>query len=134
MLNRASILPRKRPTLSYSNKYAKRHRNSVSFCIFVRVGRIELPSHPWQGRVLPLNHTRFIGNSISENVKNGRGECEAKSRTLVIRTVSARQELSAYSRSTGFPFSRMSTSSKIWENLFESCTKVRLALSRVTEQ
>lgn len=29
------------------------HRNSV------RVGRIELPSHPWQGRVLPLNHTRL---------------------------------------------------------------------------
>jgi hypothetical protein len=26
---------------------------------FVRVGRIGLPSHPWQGRVLPLNHTRI---------------------------------------------------------------------------
>ena len=26
--------------------------------VIVRVGRIELPSHPWQGRVLPLNHTR----------------------------------------------------------------------------
>ena len=26
--------------------------------IFVRPGRIELPSHPWQGRVLPLNHDR----------------------------------------------------------------------------
>lgn len=25
---------------------------------FVRVGRIELPSRPWQGRILPLNHTR----------------------------------------------------------------------------
>ena len=24
----------------------------------VRVGRIELPSHPWQGRVIPLNYTR----------------------------------------------------------------------------
>ena len=24
----------------------------------VRVGRIELPTQPWQGRVLPLNHTR----------------------------------------------------------------------------
>ena len=24
----------------------------------MRAGRIELPSHPWQGRVLPLNHTR----------------------------------------------------------------------------
>ncbi len=32
----------------------------------------------------------------------------------------AREELSAYSRSTGFPFFQMSTSSKIWENLFES--------------
>ena len=28
----------------------------------VRVGRIELPSHPWQGRVLPLNHTRNKSN------------------------------------------------------------------------
>ena len=26
----------------------------------MRVGRIELPSHPWQGRVLPLNHTRNV--------------------------------------------------------------------------
>jgi hypothetical protein len=25
----------------------------------VRVGRIELPSRPWQGRILPLNHTRI---------------------------------------------------------------------------
>ena len=24
----------------------------------MRLGRIELPSHPWQGRVLPLNHGR----------------------------------------------------------------------------
>ena len=31
--------------------------NSASLHL-VRVGRIELPSHPWQGRVLPLNHTR----------------------------------------------------------------------------
>ena len=26
--------------------------------IFVRVGRIELPSDPWQGPILPLNYTR----------------------------------------------------------------------------
>lgn len=26
----------------------------------VRVGRIELPPQPWEGRVLPLNHTRFF--------------------------------------------------------------------------
>ena len=25
----------------------------------VRAGRIELPSRPWQGRVLPLNHARI---------------------------------------------------------------------------
>ena len=25
----------------------------------MRVPRIELESHPWQGRVLPLNHTRL---------------------------------------------------------------------------
>lgn len=28
------------------------------FCSFVRIGRIELPTRPWQGRVLPLNHIR----------------------------------------------------------------------------
>ena len=27
--------------------------------LFVRIGRIELPTRPWQGRVLPLNHIRF---------------------------------------------------------------------------
>ena len=36
---------------------AKRHSKGVSFH-FVRVRRIELLSQPWQGRVLPLNHTR----------------------------------------------------------------------------
>ena len=25
----------------------------------VRIGRIELPPHPWQGRVLPLNYIRL---------------------------------------------------------------------------
>ena len=32
--------------------------------VFVRLGRIELPSHPWQGRVLPLNHNRKIYNFV----------------------------------------------------------------------
>ena len=32
----------------------------------VRVGRIELPSHPWQGRVLPLNHTRILLEIIAK--------------------------------------------------------------------
>ena len=27
---------------------------------FVRVARIELASQPWEGRILPLNHTRVI--------------------------------------------------------------------------
>ena len=27
--------------------------------MFVRIGRIELPSYPWQGYILPLNHTRM---------------------------------------------------------------------------
>ena len=30
----------------------------------VRVGRIELPSRPWQGRILPLNHTRKLSTDI----------------------------------------------------------------------
>ena len=34
---------------------------------FVRVARIELASQPWEGRILPLNHTRaFL--SITQNV------------------------------------------------------------------
>jgi hypothetical protein len=28
----------------------------------VRIGRIELPSHPWQGCVLPLNHIRVTNS------------------------------------------------------------------------
>ncbi len=32
----------------------------MGILIFVRVGRIELPSRPWQGRILPLNHTRIL--------------------------------------------------------------------------
>lgn len=40
------------------------HFKNIKFCViktnnFVRVGRIELPSHPWQGRVLPLNQHRI---------------------------------------------------------------------------
>ena len=30
----------------------------------VRVPRIELGSRPWQGRILPLNHTRKLSTSI----------------------------------------------------------------------
>ena len=32
---------------------------SFVFTLSVRIGRIELPTRPWQGRVLPLNHIRF---------------------------------------------------------------------------
>lgn len=32
-------------------------KNCLGSNFRVRVGRIELPSHPWQGCVLPLNHT-----------------------------------------------------------------------------
>ena len=28
--------------------------------VFVRIGVIETPTHPWQGRILPLNHIRNI--------------------------------------------------------------------------
>lgn len=30
------------------------------FVFYVRAGRIELPTHPWQGCILPLNHARNI--------------------------------------------------------------------------
>lgn len=33
-----------------------------SFFVSVRIGRIELPIRPWQGRVLPLNHIRYAGH------------------------------------------------------------------------
>ena len=36
----------------------------------VRPGRIELPSHPWQGRVLPLNHDRIHNNLAQIFYKN----------------------------------------------------------------
>ncbi len=32
----------------------------------MRAGRIELPSRPWQGRVLPLNHARNVKIILSE--------------------------------------------------------------------
>lgn len=45
------------PALRHSN--TKDPYRGLSCCSFlVRVGRIELPSAPWQGAVLPLNHTR----------------------------------------------------------------------------
>ena len=34
--------------------------NKGQIFIVVRPGRIGLPSHPWQGRVLPLNHDRKL--------------------------------------------------------------------------
>ena len=33
---------------------------------FVRVGVIETPSQPWEGRVLPLNHTRKISKYFQQ--------------------------------------------------------------------
>ncbi len=39
--------------------------------LVVRVGRIELPTRPWQGRILPLNHTRdlYIVMQATLNIK-----------------------------------------------------------------
>lgn len=31
-----------------------------AFCLFVRPGRIELPTNPWQGLIIPLNHGRNL--------------------------------------------------------------------------
>ncbi|KKS39325.1 MAG: hypothetical protein UU98_C0002G0041 [Parcubacteria group bacterium GW2011_GWD2_42_14] len=42
-----------------AQRYAKTAtQNELLFLHNVRVGRIELPNHPWQGRIIPLNHTR----------------------------------------------------------------------------
>ena len=42
-----------------------------------RVRRIELPSQPWEGRILPLNHTRnvlggFLGSLFACPARDGR--------------------------------------------------------------
>ena len=37
------------------------------FFVFVRVPGIEPESRPWQGRVLPLNHTRIVYFPIIHN-------------------------------------------------------------------
>jgi hypothetical protein len=34
----------------------------------VRVARIELASHPWEGYILPLNHTRALMFIIADAV------------------------------------------------------------------
>ena len=44
---------------------------SKSICLIVRVGRIELPPHPWQGRVLPLNDTR-VKTILIENTEKSK--------------------------------------------------------------
>ncbi len=41
------------------------------FLYMVRVERIELSPHPWQGRVLPLNDTR-VRNTIHESSLNSK--------------------------------------------------------------
>ncbi len=40
--------------------------------VLMRIGRIELPPHPWQGRVLPLNDIRdlFIFELYIQMLKN----------------------------------------------------------------
>gem|GEM_PF-2417112 len=57
----------------------KTQRSRVRFCmLYVRPGRIELPSHPWQGRVLPLNHDRiytslnFTMKKFSKQIRHAR--------------------------------------------------------------
>jgi Zn-finger nucleic acid-binding protein len=48
--------------LAFSTRAIKHKKYILKVCIFlhfVRVERIELSSHPWQGRILPLNYTRI---------------------------------------------------------------------------
>ena len=40
------------------------------FSLAVRAGRIELPSQPWQGRILPLNHARLTNMNILTDIRN----------------------------------------------------------------
>ena len=57
----------------------------------MRVGRIGLPSHPWQGRVLPLNHTRRRKINLAQipkTLKWARGDLNSQGllHTLLRRT------------------------------------------------
>ena len=53
MLKQASILAGSTPSTSLPTQ-----QNTEYFA--VRVARIELASQPWEGRILPLYHTRFF--------------------------------------------------------------------------
>ncbi len=56
---------------SESTKIRTKTRLSVFVLLFyVRIGRIELPSDPWQGSVLPLNYTRKPLNIILNRLLN----------------------------------------------------------------
>ncbi len=39
----------------------------LEYC-FVRAGRIELPTPPWQGGILPLNHARIDIDTVSHKI------------------------------------------------------------------
>jgi hypothetical protein len=54
--------PREQSSLLALPARAKRPEGRFAF---VRVGRIELPSQPWEGRVLPLNDTRNVFNTTT---------------------------------------------------------------------
>ena len=57
----ARLVYRLRPSI-LPIRYKKYSRAKLCFMLFIfmRVGRIELPTHPWQGCILPLNHTRTL--------------------------------------------------------------------------
>ncbi len=47
---------------------SKKHQSELMLFDRVRVGVIETPSQPWEGRILPLNHTRIF-NMLSNKVR-----------------------------------------------------------------
>ena len=63
----------------------------------MRVGRIELPSRPWQGRILPLNHTRSARHGSMSPA------CFTSAPT---RTASTRIDLYRISTPCGFYFAQ----------------------------
>ncbi len=68
MLRRSILVARCACTLLYPH-----NKKSPEGLLIVRVPRIELGSRPWQGRILPLNHTRKHSTSIQIFLFFGRG-------------------------------------------------------------
>src|SRR3989338_976382 len=74
------------------------------------------------GERLRILHESDAGHFLAGALQNTKNPPKADFLYSVVS--SGGRSFSAYSRSTRFPFFQIRKSSKIWENGFESCTKV----------